>query len=77
MWVIALFCIYPQFFWFVSALGNLALSYCYSGQLQKAIETYEQVVGMMTGDRETPILSLSTCMYNTLLSAQEFTHLCT
>ena len=61
---------HPQCCSFLAALHNLALSYNESGQTQKAIETYKEVLEMKKGDLETPSLSLSQCRYNTLLSCQ-------
>ena len=39
-----------------------------SGQIQKAIETYEKMLEIETGDKATPVLSLSICKCGTLLS---------
>ena len=49
-------------------LNNLASSYRKSGQIQEAIEAYEEVLEIETGDKATPVLSLSTCKCDTLLS---------
>ena len=49
-------------------LNNLALSYRASGQIQKAIEAYEEVLEIKTGNKATPVLSLSTRKCDTLLS---------
>ena len=49
-------------------LNNLALSYHNSGQIQKAIEAYEEVLEIMTGDKATPVLNLANCKCDTLLS---------
>ena len=64
------FYMHPQCCSFLAALSNLALSYGSSGQTQKAIETYQEVLEMERLDAETPSLSLSQCRYNTLLSCQ-------
>ena len=48
-----------------AVLNNLALNYSHSGRVGKAIEAYEQVVEMMTGDPRTPLLSLSAGEYET------------
>ena len=48
-----------------AVLNNLALNYSSSGRVGKAIEAYEQVVEMDSGDPRTPLLSLATCEYET------------
>ena len=53
-------------------LNNLALNYGESGQIEKAIKAYEEVVEMMEGDKETPPLSLSTCKSYTLMSVLKY-----
>jgi hypothetical protein len=44
-------------------LNNLAATYILSGQIQKAIETYEEVIEIQTGNPQTPAITLATCMY--------------
>ena len=53
-------------------LNNLALNYRLSGQIQKAIKAYDEVVEMMEGDKETPSLSLSVCKSYTLMSVLKY-----
>ena len=61
----------------VAVLNNLALSYRKSGQIQKALEAYEEVVEMKTRNKATPVLSLSTCKCDTfnIVSSQISAHL--
>ena len=65
-------CIHSAYCWFGTVLNNLAVNYDKSGQLEKAIKAYENVVEMHTGDPETPPLSLSVCKYDTLLSVLKY-----
>jgi hypothetical protein len=46
-----------------TVLNNLAVTYISSGQTQKAIETYEEVMEIMTGDPQIPAINLATCTY--------------
>ena len=55
-----------------SVLNNLALNYKLSGQIEKAIKAYEEVVEMMEGDPEIPFLGLSTCKSYTLMSVLKY-----
>ena len=53
-------------------LNNLASNYVESGQIEKAIKAYEEVVEMMEGDKEIPSLSLSFCKSYTLMSVLKY-----
>ena len=55
-----------------SVLNNLALNYLLSGQIEKAIKAYEEVVEMDEGDQETSSLNLSTCKSYTLMSVLKY-----
>jgi hypothetical protein len=47
---------------FVAVSNNLALIYQNSGQIQKAMKTYKEVLEVMRGDSEVPAISLATGM---------------
>jgi tetratricopeptide (TPR) repeat protein len=47
-----------------TVLNNLALNYSKSGQIQKALKAYEEVLEILEGDQATPPLSLSTALLN-------------
>ena len=49
-------------------LNNLALNYQQSGQIEKAIKAYEEVVEIKEGNTDTLPLSLSFCKSYTLMS---------
>ena len=48
-----------------AVLSDLASNYSSSGRVGKAIEAYEQVLQIENEDPGTPLLSLSTCEYET------------
>jgi tetratricopeptide (TPR) repeat protein len=49
-------------------LNNLALNYLYSGQIEKGLKAYEEVLEMKESDPATPPLSLSTSKCDNLMS---------
>ena len=55
-----------------SVLHNLAVNYRQSGQIEKAIKAYEEVMEIKEGDQETPTLSLSVCKSSTLMSVLKY-----